>query len=835
MMNPSRRSLTQVFQISIYTLTAFAAGMLAYGEEFPIPTALTIPLAVLAYHANDRHRKFHLNTFASNLLATMAVTAAAIEFFSGSIESRLLSGAHLMAYITWIVMFQHKSTRQYWWLCALGLLQVAVGSVLTNSGWYGIMLLVYLMLGLWTLSVLALYQAASDFGATDAGLPELPARTDASGQAKPATRGDAGSGVNGEIFLTGVAGFRDDRSQFRNAVQQDVVGQWISARFVWGGIFQSLAGIAFGFFLFLLVPRLWIGSGNPFANSQSKSSARLISGFSTEVQLGNMGRILESTNRVMQVKTYRKIDPARKIEEELDLYDFARETGYDEPLFRGSVLAQYQSGKWTSAEGGRHDNLDSGARNTAGAIRQEYILDQSVNGVLFAMRPIHNGFLVPYDLIAFDRYTQALSSGHGDPRGEVEYYIYSLPQTGPQTPSSMQRRLPQMPHLERMPGRLRETLVAVPPELDRLQALAAAVVQEDSEKRGDSEPSPRRKADALVAHLRDSGLYSYSLDMSVIDSSADPIEDFLFNRKSGHCEYFATALALLLRSEGIPSRLVTGFKGAERNTLTDWYEVQQRHAHAWVEAFIDDNWTVVDATPAERDDQVRSMADGGFWQTARDRLHSIWMNYVVGMSIGRQQNALYEPVQGSLAGIWQAFSKTTAGTLDSVKQTFSRVNSGVRAMDGKTIASLLGIVAAMVVLVYVARHKLARARKLKGVPGARKGFLGKLIERLAGAQPAAQSVIRFYEQFLLLVASRGQHPRSDQTQREFASQVALVLEPTLVAHGLVRFPSDITEVFYRVRFGGSDLSPQELGDLETSLARFNESLHKPWPAVRHAP
>ena len=70
------------------------------------------------------------------------------------------------------------------------------------------------------------------------------------------------------------------------------------------------------------------------------------------------------------------------------------------------------------------------------------------------------------------------------------------------------------------------------------------------------------------------------------DPKLDPVEDFLVNRKKGHCEYFASALALLLRSIDIPSRIVNGFKGGDWNELTETMNVRQKHAHSWVEAYI---------------------------------------------------------------------------------------------------------------------------------------------------------------------------------------------------------------------------------------------------------
>ncbi|MFN3236232.1 MAG: transglutaminase-like domain-containing protein [Pseudomonadales bacterium] len=79
---------------------------------------------------------------------------------------------------------------------------------------------------------------------------------------------------------------------------------------------------------------------------------------------------------------------------------------------------------------------------------------------------------------------------------------------------------------------------------------------------------------------------------------SDPLEDFLLRRKSGHCEFFATSTVLLLRQMGIPARYATGYAIEEYDDLLDMYVVRQRHAHAWVLAYINDRWQAIDTTPA---------------------------------------------------------------------------------------------------------------------------------------------------------------------------------------------------------------------------------------------
>ncbi|MFI5304493.1 MAG: DUF3488 and DUF4129 domain-containing transglutaminase family protein [Nitrospiria bacterium] len=103
------------------------------------------------------------------------------------------------------------------------------------------------------------------------------------------------------------------------------------------------------------------------------------------------------------------------------------------------------------------------------------------------------------------------------------------------------------------------------------------------------------KTGAIQSFLKKN--YTYSLSVS---SSRDfsPIEDFLFHQKKGYCEHFATAMVLMLRSLGIPSRLVTGYSPDEWNPYGNYYRVRQSDAHAWVEVYFPNSgWITFDPTP----------------------------------------------------------------------------------------------------------------------------------------------------------------------------------------------------------------------------------------------
>ncbi|MEQ3692662.1 MAG: transglutaminaseTgpA domain-containing protein [Thalassolituus sp.] len=109
-----------------------------------------------------------------------------------------------------------------------------------------------------------------------------------------------------------------------------------------------------------------------------------------------------------------------------------------------------------------------------------------------------------------------------------------------------------------------------------------------------SATDPYSKAVLLEQHLRTN--YTYSFESITASQGRTPLKKFLFEDKSGHCEYFASAMAIMLRSLNIPSRLVTGFSATTQNPLTGYYEIRGIDGHAWVEAWIDGRWVSFEPT-----------------------------------------------------------------------------------------------------------------------------------------------------------------------------------------------------------------------------------------------
>ena len=124
----------------------------------------------------------------------------------------------------------------------------------------------------------------------------------------------------------------------------------------------------------------------------------------------------------------------------------------------------------------------------------------------------------------------------------------------------------------------------------------------------------KAKLEALTQRLQ-SG-YAYALAFERGDA-LDPVLDFLDEHKEGHCEYFASALALLARAIDIPARVAGGYLVTERNTAGDYYVVRERNAHAWVEAWVGsqgdgEGWATYDATPSAGMAAHMPTESGGF-------------------------------------------------------------------------------------------------------------------------------------------------------------------------------------------------------------------------------
>ncbi len=121
--------------------------------------------------------------------------------------------------------------------------------------------------------------------------------------------------------------------------------------------------------------------------------------------------------------------------------------------------------------------------------------------------------------------------------------------------------------------------------------------------------------------------YIYSLNPGKPNKGSDPVTYFLFHSKKGYCEHFASAMVLMLRSQGIPARIVTGFLGGELNPVGNYVIIRQKDAHSWVESWINGGWKRFDPTPAQLGLQRPSLI-----LLYLDYMKMKWQRYVVNFS-----------------------------------------------------------------------------------------------------------------------------------------------------------------------------------------------------------
>ncbi|MBS0262036.1 MAG: DUF3488 domain-containing protein [Planctomycetes bacterium] len=816
-------SLSNAFRVSLYSLVALAAGMLAYGEDALFPSGVTIGISMFILASGGRLSWLRINALVGNLLGLAAMGAAAVEFFGDRFESRLLAGSHFLVYITWVVLLQAKGIRQYWWLSALSLLQVALGAVLTNqSGPYGMLLLIYLLLALWTLSVFTMYQGAFDLGGLDRDGATVSDPVATSGvQLEFAAPQPTDSG-GAEPVRTIHRFFSSElSSSVRHAIQQDTPGRWIFPRFVIGVMGLSIAGLALGLLVFLFVPRVSFATGR--FRTAASTRGKSLSGFSGEVRLGQVGQILENIDRVMRVRLFKRIN--RDNVEPMSLEQFAAEFGLKEPLFRGAVLDTYRSGRWrrTEREEPRPKEMEINPLES-NLIRQEYSLELPGSEYLFAMRPLSLARLYnpPGPVFFFDE--TGVLNGTSERRDPLEYLVYSRRRSFDEKVHG-RNVFGALPGYRSVPRFGTDAYLKLPEQgLEGTIALANELTNVNRLPEANALSLNRRKAQALETYLAESGGYLYSLNMSVENPEADPIEEFVTSRKRGHCEYFASALAVMLRAVNIPSRLVIGFKGADFHpgeTPEDaYYEVQQRHAHAWVEAFVDGEWMVFDPTPAAREESVRNVAaTAGFWKNAKNSISDLWSTYVVSLSFDRQQNSLYGPVSGA--------AKTLRSFFERLKDGVIRIQDFLAAPQMYVNRKGIGVtVVCLVVVLFLARLAWRGLRQASGTAYSgpfsvvRWGFQW-MFARITGRTLApAQVIVAFYQQFQDLMHVLGLNRRDDQTQREFAQDVERFLEDRLVQAELRGFPSQLCDLFYRVRFGGEVLQAGDAADVQARLTRL---------------
>src|SRR6056297_398474 len=360
-------------------------------------------------------------------------------------------------------------------------------------------------------------------------------------------------------------------------------------------------------------------------------------------------------------------------------------------------------------------------------------------------------------------------------------------------------------------------------KLPELAKTAKAVV--------DSMPPETRQPHAIARRLsqfvaQEAGL-RYTLDLTMKhDPDLDPVEEFLTINRAGHCQYFASALALMLRSQGIPSRLVVGYKTNEYSPFSQRYIVRQSHAHAWVEAYLNETqvpdetvlyvqpqagpvWMRLDPTPAANasdEDQVTQ---------AVDHMQNLWEQWVIDMNGKRQRDAgLGE------AGVGGSFSLLLRGFALKLRQLTTGELGGGSLAAGKWFslpAAMFGIVAALGAIIFY-RVKLPKWR-------------WKRASRHGTAATHVAPQLDFYADVCEQLRRLGMERAATETPREWIARAlhSLPERPQLRTADTTALASPLrrlTDLYYSIRFGRLPESTATSPDVLESIRELHNAVEQ---------
>jgi transglutaminase-like putative cysteine protease len=298
------------------------------------------------------------------------------------------------------------------------------------------------------------------------------------------------------------------------------------------------------------------------------------------------------------------------------------------------------------------------------------------------------------------------------------------------------------------------------------------------------------KAIALVSYLQTH--FGYTLQLSRTPPR-DPLADFLFVRKQGHCEYFASSMAVMLRTLRIPARVVNGFRGGEFNDVTSQYIIRARDAHSWVEAYFPAyGWVAFDPTPSGL-----AGAPTGWGRAALylDALASFWREWVVNYDPAHQ----FALAENASRGSRQGFARAQQWARHTYEMLLNTARRSQEKMTRQPKRWGLGAALA-ILLVLLARYGATITRIiLRWRQAAR-----------PGKSPSAAAAI-WYERMIRRVEKRGFRKTPTQTPGEFVDGIGDAVLRTQIT----RF----TEHYESARFGESAEHALRLPDLFAEIAR----------------
>jgi protein-glutamine gamma-glutamyltransferase len=539
--------------------------------------------------------------------------------------------------------------------------------------------------------------------------------------------------------------------------------------------------LAAGMVIFFLIPRVTTGY---LAGLNLQPS--LLTGFSENVSLGQIGEIKKNPAVVMRVSI--DGDPSRAA----DMH------------WRGIVLTNFDGLSWTTPPA---EQLAIEPDPTG-----EYLLESSPRArtefselnYTVLMEPIATDavFVAPRPA----RLRGSFGAGVALPNGAPSRGFLLLDQTGslfnPAHNNSKVRyegssRVPliqpdELRHASPVyPQGIRGTYLQVPKLDPRIKTLAEDITAHSTNDYDRAVNIQRY----LISH------YAYTLDLNGPHTD-DPLAYFLFVRRAGHCEYFASAMTIMLRSIGIPARYITGFLPGEYNDIGGDYIIRGSDAHAWVEVYFPDyGWITFDPTPPGGGEAHGIFSRLGlYW----DWFQLTWAEWVINYDFSHQLT-LGHDARNSTRN-WTE----RARAYYQLKQ--KQIMRRLLALDRRTEASpyfLPGVLLCLLVLLFVLRGRsMIRFALARWSLRARRG--GNLTASLASLE---------YTEMLRLLEKRGWKKSPSQTPLEFAAAIP--------AADLAAPVAQLTDLYQSARFGDH---PAPIEQMSSLLRSIRESLRSQKPS-----
>ncbi len=537
----------------------------------------------------------------------------------------------------------------------------------------------------------------------------------------------------------------------------------------------TMAGAAL---IFFVLPRL---NTSGYLHNMAVQGA-MVTGFAQDVNLGGIGEIQQSSNVVMHIQLLDGKLP-------------------QDVKWRGVALANFDGRHWwnspepPSFRGLNSSPLDLTTISTVAFYSDAHpgphlpsfsykVVMEPVGVNLFFLAPVPLKLTGDYRVVEIKSDGSVFYSRPGEASGNAPE-ADSSQVIGVYTAEADARdpeRFVRDSNSRNYPPRV-ATLYLQKPRLDpRIEALARQITA--------SEDSNYRRAKAIESYLREN--FGYTLQLPGL-READPLAHFLFERKQGHCEYFASSMTIMLRTLGIPSRVVNGFRGGEFNDLTGSYIVREKDAHSWVEAYFPEyGWVTFDPTPAG---QAGSTATR--WSRMElymDAARQLWREWIVNYDFSHQVRLRAE-ISTKTGNAQSSFRLWLVRQYRSVVTKISNFQRQLERLSSMQMGLYCVALALLLALPFMPRawRTIQRARLLRN------------------PQRAPRTSASFwYLRMLKMMARRGVKKEPSQTAEEFVSSIP---DPRM------RYDVGLFTAHYeRARFAESVEDAQRLPELYEEIA-----------------